>query len=151
MLCRAFNRLMLAIDDSAITVFICSFSASRLNGFRLPPFFECFLDDESLVSEENKPVLLLPPPPPGSDVDREGLWEGPAEEDEAVDVVVVVAAASAARRVASSSSSSPNGFSSVSRMTLDRCWVTPTLRLGSSCQTCQCPFAPLFVEEQPSC
>lgn len=113
----AFSRLMVARDDSAITVFICSFSASKSNGLRLP-FLPFLLDDkESFVKELRKED------PEGIEVDPEDLCEGPAEG---------VVAAAAERRVASSSSSSPKGFASVSRMTLERSCVTPIFLLGSS-------------------
>ena len=47
MLWSVFSRLVVAMDDSAMVDFICSFSASRLNGldFFLLSFFFLSLDE----------------------------------------------------------------------------------------------------------
>jgi len=60
MRCNALRRLIEASDDSAMVVFILSFSASRLKGLLLPlPLFLSFLDFEAVDEGVNR---LLPKP-----------------------------------------------------------------------------------------
>jgi hypothetical protein len=85
MLCRAFIRLVVAMEESAMTVFICPFSASRLNGFLFP----LALSLSFFLSEEEE----LPKKDPDKDEDLEWprIWVvvmgagvlGPAAEGDA--------------------------------------------------------------------
>lgn len=117
MLCRELTRFVEAIEDSAMTVFICSFSASRLKPRRLPFDLSFFLS-LSLLENAKKPSF------DGARTVFCAAPDGPAWAR--------CCSRCCAALVASSSSSSPNGFSSVSLITFERSCVTPTLRLGSS-------------------
>jgi hypothetical protein len=116
--CIEFMRFVDVIEASAMTAFMFSFSASRLNGLRFaePLLLSFFLSFDEPKKDDPVPALLF-----ASEWAVLGvLLEGPA------------AARCCAIRCASSSSSSPKGFSSVSRMTFDLSCVTTFFFLGSS-------------------
>lgn len=108
-----------------MTDFICSFSASRLKGFRFPLalsfsfsfFLSLELPKKALDPEEDL-VEECPNVEPDAGVELEG--------PEAF-------LASRAAFAAASCSSSTNGFSSVSLRTRDLSCVTACFLLGSSC------------------
>lgn len=62
MVCSTLPRFVAASDDSAMTDFICSFSASRLNGFLLPldllllPLFFFLSELEELLPKMDPPL-----------------------------------------------------------------------------------------------
>lgn len=104
-----------------MTDFICSFSASRLNGFLFP-----LDDDEDLLLF----FLSLEELPKKDDEDAAAECERECEARTFDELAAPEPCFDA--WAAASSSSSPNGFASVSLRTLDLSWVTTTFRLGSS-------------------
>src|SRR3569833_2781448 len=66
MLCRAFNKSVVAMDASAIVTYICSFSASRLKGLDFRTFLSlsfCFflsLDGLMKLNDSTRPVTCVP-------------------------------------------------------------------------------------------
>jgi hypothetical protein len=110
------------MEESAITDFICSFSASRLKGFRFPLAFSfSFFLSLELPKKALDPEEDLAEECPNAEPDVGVELEGPE-----------AFRASRAAFAAASCSSSTNGFSSVSLRTLDLSCVTACFLLGSS-------------------
>lgn len=121
--CKAFTRLVDAIEEPAIVRDMFSFSVSRLNGL-------CFFLLDFLWLSFSF-LDFLPRKPEDCDVLAKLTGGRVATVD---DLELLGEVTGAALGHLSSSSSSPlNGSCSVSRRTFDCCCVTGCFRLGSCC------------------